>query len=272
MFTRHLRAPILPISALAVCMFIAGCVTTPTGRHQLSLYSAAQMDQLGEQAFAQVSKETPVSHDAAINQFVQCVVTPLAGVAGRSQPWKVTVFQSKEANAFALPGGDIGVYTGILAYARTGAELATVIGHEMGHVLAQHMNARLSADAITQLGLQTVSAAIGSSGPAQQQVMSALGLGAQVGVLLPFSRAQESEADLIGLNLMAEAGFDPQASVQMWHNMQKLGSGSPAFLSDHPATTDRIAALQAHMPQALQEYRQALAAGKNPQCGSAPGV
>lgn len=260
-----------PVCILAAVL-LGGCVTTPTGRHQLSLYSAAQMDQLGEQAFSQVSKQTPVSHNAAVNSFVQCVVRPLAGVAGRSQPWNVTVFQSKEANAFALPGGNIGVYTGILTYARNGAELATVIGHEMGHVLAQHMNARLSADAITQLGLQAVSTAIGSSGPQQQQVLSALGLGAQVGVLQPFSRAQESEADLIGFNLMAQAGFDPQASIQMWHNMESLGSGPPAFLSDHPATSDRIAALEAHMPQALQEYRQAQAAGRNPQCGSAPGA
>lgn len=258
--------------ALAAAALLAACVTTPTGRRELVLVSADQMNQMGAQAFAQVRKQTPVSHDAAANAFVQCVGKHITALTPLQQPWQITVFQSKEANAFALPGGHIGVYTGLLKYARTQGELAAVIGHEVGHVLARHMDARVSAEILTGLGMQAADQAIGGSGAAHQQMMSALGLGAQVGVLLPYSRSQESEADLIGLTLMAEAGFDPNSAIQLWKNMASAGSTPPVFLSDHPSGTTRIQDLRDHMPQALSEYRKAQAAGKNPQCGSAPPV
>ncbi|MGH7056829.1 MAG: M48 family metallopeptidase [Acetobacteraceae bacterium] len=251
---------LFPAAALGLSLFLlAGCTTAPT------LYSPAQMAKLGNQAYAKIKQQTPVSHDASLQRYVQCIVSHLA-TQTPGKHWNVTLFQSKEANAFALPGGDIGVYTGILKYADTQSELAAVIGHEMGHVLAHHINQRLSRAAITQAGLQAIGAAIGG-GAGHQQVMGLLGLGAQYGIMLPFSRSQESQADIIGLNLAAEAGFDPESTIQLWHNMSAAGSAPPEFLSDHPSPADRIANLKAHMPQALKEYHQARAADRSPNCG-----
>ncbi|MGH8225423.1 MAG: M48 family metallopeptidase [Gammaproteobacteria bacterium] len=257
---------------LGICVPLAGCVTTPTGRHELILVSADQMTAMGDQAFTQVKKKTPVSHNAAAKRFVQCVAGNITALTPMQYQWEVTLFQSKEANAFALPGGHIGVYTGILKYARTQGELAAVIGHEVGHVLARHADARVSNELLTGIGMQVADAAIGGSGATHQAIMSALGVGVQVGVTLPYSRSQESEADLIGLTLMSQAGFDPQQSVRLWHNMSSAGNAPPAFLSDHPSNSTRISDLEAHMPQATKQYSEARAAGKNPDCGSAPKI
>ncbi|MGH8272940.1 MAG: M48 family metallopeptidase [Gammaproteobacteria bacterium] len=249
-----------PLTVLVFVFSLAGCTTAPT------LYSPAQMDKLGNQAYTKIKQQTPASHNAALKRYVQCVVSHLAAQTGRSN-WQVTLFQSKEANAFALPGGKIGVYIGILKYADTQSELAAVIGHEMGHVLAHHINERMSREAITQAGLEAVGGALGN-GAGSQQIMGVLGVGAQYGILLPFSRSQESQADLIGLNLAARAGFNPKSAIQLWHNMERAGSEPPQFLSDHPSSSNRIANLKAHMPQALAEYRHAHAAGESPHCGS----
>lgn len=251
----------LPATALlAGVLALAGCALAPA-----TMYSQQQMAQLGDKAYSKIKQDTPVSHNASIDRYVQCVVGDLAGQTSRKK-WNVTVFKSKEANAFALPGGNIGVYTGILKYANTQAELAAVIGHEMGHVLAQHINKRLTRAAYTQLGLQAVGAAIGNG---NQAIMGALGLGAQYGIMMPYSRSQEAQADIIGQMLMAKAGFDPRETIQLWHNMSSAGSEPPEFLSDHPSSSDRIANLKSHMGQAMRDYRAARAAGRHPRCGHA---
>ncbi|MDN5864470.1 MAG: M48 family metallopeptidase, partial [Gammaproteobacteria bacterium] len=216
------------LAAALGLLALGGCAATPT------LYSHQQMVQLGAQAYSRIKQQTPASHNAALNSYVQCVVSHLAAQTPRKD-WDVTVFKSEEANAFALPGGKIGIYTGILKYANTQAELAAVVGHEMGHVLANHINERMSRATITQLGLQAVGAAIGGSGSEHQTVMALLGVGAKVGLMLPFSREQESQADLIGLRLMAKAGFDPRAAIQLWKDMSQAGGGRPPeFLSTPP--------------------------------------
>lgn len=250
---------------------LAACATTPTGRSQLELFPSKEMAQMGDTAYEEIKQETPISKDPAINHYVQCVVDALMAVVP-SPPsgaqWKVTVFKEDQTvNAFALPGGNIGVYTGILKVAKNAAQLAAVIGHEIGHVIAEHGNARLSTQYATQTGIQLIQALTGTTGATEQALMALLGVGTQVGIILPFSRAQESEADLLGLRYMAEAGFDPHQSIQLWKNMTQAGGPSPpAFLSTHPSNKARINNLEQHLPTAIKLYQQALAKNQRPAC------
>ncbi|MDA8164768.1 MAG: M48 family metallopeptidase, partial [Desulfobacteraceae bacterium] len=152
--------------------------------------------------------------------------------------------------------------------ATTPGELAAVIGHEIGHVEAQHANARLSTQFATKSGLQLLGM-MGGQTAQSQQLMSLMGLGAQVGIILPFSRAEESEADTLGLGYMAEAGFDPREAIRLWQKMMKQGGPKPpAFLSTHPTDEARIRSLEAKMPAALDLYQQARARGRSPACGA----
>ena len=260
------------ITTLSICLCLAACATSPTGHRQLQLFSTNEMAQLGDESYTQIKQQTPVSQNPAINNYVVCVTQALTRVVPPpqgSKSWKVTVFQKNEANAFALPGGNIGVYTGMLKVTQNEAQLAAVLGHEIGHVEAHHANARLSTEYATQAGLNLVGALAGAPDSAtSKQVMSLLGLGAQVGIILPYSRAQETEADQLGLQYMAKAGFDPRQAVNLWQNMEKQASGQapPQFLSTHPASAARIQDLEKHMPQAMTLYEQAKAQGRNPQC------
>jgi len=181
---------------------------------------------------------------------------------GGPQQWEVVVFEEEEPNAFALPGGKIGVNTGIVKVAKSQDQLATVLGHEVAHVIAHHANERVSQQAVAGTLMQVAGATL------DPRLAAALGAGAQVGVLLPFSRTQESEADLVGLDLMASAGFDPRASVEFWQNMEKAGgAGTPEFLSTHPSGSTRMSDLRNRLPQAMQLYDQATQAGRRPRCG-----
>jgi predicted Zn-dependent protease len=238
-------------------VFLAGCATSPLGRSQLTLVSDDQLNKMGIQAFQQVEKETPRSTDARVNAYVQCVAQAVASKAkGAHMPssWDVAVFESDQVNAFALPGGKIGVYTGLLKVADNEDQLATVIGHEVGHVIARHGNERVSQATVAETGMQIASSIVGGSSGTSKAIMGALGVGVQYGVLLPYSRIQESEADKIGLDLMAEAGFDPREAVKLWENMARASGGKnpPEFLSTHPAETTRINDLKARMSHAIQ--------------------
>lgn len=256
---------------LAPAAALVACTTSPLGRSQLALFPEAEMSQMGITAYSEMKQQTPVETDARTNGYVRCVANAITAALGPGQTaqWEVTVFRDDSANAFALPGGKIGVHTGLLNVARDQNQLATVVGHEVAHVLARHANERVSTNAVAQTGLQAAQILAGAASPAKQQLFGLLGLGAQVGVLLPFSRAQESEADLLGLDLMARAGFDPRASVTLWQNMAAAssGGGGPAFLSTHPAHGARITSLQNRIPQALPLYEQARASGRRPGCG-----
>ena len=231
----------LAVGALSITL--TACTTSPTGRQQLTLVSDEELNQMGRQAFEQYQQDLPAAGDAA-QRYAQCVATALVEVLPerqRAQDWQIRVFESDQANAFALPGGYMGVNTGLLEIAENQDQLAAVIGHEIGHVIASHANERVSTQSATQLGLSVLGSASGMQGPAGQQMMGALGLGAQYGILLPFSRRHESEADVIGLQIMADAGFDPRASLALWENMSAAGNAQPpAWMSTHPSHGQRM--------------------------------
>jgi len=179
----------------------------------------------------------------------------------------VVVFKDDAANAFALPGGKIGVYTGMLKVAENQDQLATVIGHEVAHVQAHHANERVSQSLLVREGVNLIGAIASPQSGAGQSLMGMLGVGAQYGILMPFSRVQESEADMHGLDLMARAGFDPRESVQLWQNMSKADKQQPPeFLSTHPSNSTRISDLIARLPHALPLMNQARQRGLRPAC------
>lgn len=255
------------VAALLVAV-LGACATSPLGRSQVKLYSEADMARMGEAAFAQMRKQTPEESTAQTNTYVSCVARAITStLRGDATAWEVVVFKDDQVNAFALPGGKIGIYTGLLKVAETPDQLAAVIGHEIAHVRAEHANERMSTSALTNVGLQVAGAIAGSPSPQRDRALAALGLGVQVGVLLPFGRTQEEEADLIGLDVMADAGFDPRESVELWRNMaRESGPKPPEFLSTHPSSDTRIAGLQARMPSAIERYERARAAGRRPDC------
>ena len=262
---KRIRTAILVVAAVTA----ASCATSPTGRDQLTLFSPAAMQDMGAAAFNDIKAETPAA-GAFLNRYVECVANPIVGVLpGRgSQGWEVRVFDRDEPNAFALPGRKIGVYKGLLDVTETQDQLAAVIGHEIGHVLARHGNERMSGQFMVQTGM-TAAAALTRSreSPERRRLMAVLGLGAQVGILLPYSRSHETEADRMGLELMARAGFDPRASVDLWRNMARTAGRQPVeFLSTHPGHETRIRALQSGMAAAMDLYRQARAEGRAPAC------
>ncbi len=251
---------------LCVLALVVACATSPTGRRTLKLFPSSQMDEMGAAAYLQTKKDTPASKDGRANAYVSCVADAITRMVGGD--WEVTLFDDEAANAFALPSGKIGVYTGLLKVATNPSQLAAVIGHEVAHVQAEHSNERVSTNYVAQAGLSVVDAVTGAYGVAnQQEIMALLGLGAQFGVLLPFSRAQESEADVLGLALMARAGFDPRESARLWQNMARQGGGQPLeFMSTHPSHATRIEDLNAMIPQVMPEYEAAKRSGRSPNC------
>lgn len=255
------RFATLTLTATAcAAILIAACATSPTGRSQLRLVSDAEIDQMGIAAFQQLKTKTPPSRDARISSYVTCVASAITREVSGGRAWEVQVFEGKQVNAFALPGGKIGVYTGLLKVAQTQGQLAAVIGHEVSHVIAGHSASRVSNQMASQLGVAIASAASGVD-------PNMIGMGANLLLVLPFSRGDETEADIIGQELMARAGFDPQQSIALWQNMARAGGGAPPeFMSTHPATDNRIRGLEAQLPKTMPLYEQARAQGKTPRC------
>lgn len=252
-------------------LILTACATSPTGRKQFVFMPESQMTVMGVRSFQQIQQDMPRVKDAKVNAYVQCVgnaITRLPDVQRYSKDWEIVVFEDPNVNAFALPGGKIGVYRGLLGVAETADQLAAVMGHEVGHVLARHGNERVSQQFAVGESMALLEGWMASQNVGHRNsAMALLGLGTQVGILLPFSRVQESEADEVGQKLMAQAGFDPRASVALWHNMGKDGSRQPPqFLSTHPSHSTRISDLQAGMAEPLKLYEQARAAGRSPNC------
>ena len=253
--------PVLLLSGL-----LSACLTSPTGRSQLIFMPDDQINQMGLQAFAAIKKDTPISTNSRYNQVASCIAQALIREVGGT--WEVVVFQDKSPNAFALPGNKIGIHTGMLTLVETQDQLAAVIGHEVGHVLAKHSNERASQEMAVNQGMAIVQAVTAPQTALGQTAFGLLGVGAQYGVLMPFSRTQESEADIIGVDLMARAGFDPRQSILLWQRMAQATQGQQPieFMSTHPAHATRIQNLEQHLPQAMGLYQQAQAAGKQPRC------
>lgn len=251
---------------------LTGCETNPyTGRSQLLMTSVSQEMQMGAQAYSQVKNDPKVhqSQDPRETEPVRRVAAHIIEAAKQSKyaemahefQWEVTVIKDdKTMNAFALPGGKIAVYTGIFPVAKTEAGLAAVLGHEVTHALARHGAERMSQTELTNVTLQVLGTAAGTAGGNAmigQGAMAALGAGAQVGVLLPFSRKHESEADYIGILLAAGAGYDPRESIHLWERMEQMSGGKEPseFLSTHPGHETRIEQLKKWMPEAMAIYQ-----------------
>ncbi|MFZ2088659.1 MAG: M48 family metallopeptidase [Desulfobaccales bacterium] len=258
------------VSLLLAFMVLAGCATAPyTGRKQVLMVSSEREQALGYQAFSQIRGKSRPSQDQALQARVKKVGARVAQAANRPDfQWEFVVFDDdKNANAFCLPGGKVGIYTGLFKYIKSDADLATVISHEAAHALARHAGERLSQARLANAGGMALGvglAALGAGSGASQLAMQGYSLGAQVGVLLPYSRLQESEADRIGLILMAKAGYDPDLAVQFWERFatgKKDKAQVPQFLSTHPSDATRIATMKKFLDEARQYYK---AGGGNP--------
>jgi len=264
------RGVLLIVAGIGMTV-VSGCETNPyTGRSQLLMTSVSEEMQLGAQAYSQVKNDPKLrqSQDPREIEPVKRIAARIIEAAKRSKyaemaqqfQWEVMVIKDdKTANAFALPGGKMAVYTGIFPMAKTEAGLAAVMGHEVVHALARHGAERMSQGQLTNAGLQIAGAAAGATGGGGmlgQAAMAALGVGAQVGVLLPFSRKHESEADYVGILLAADAGYDPREAVALWERMGQMSGGAPSeFLSTHPSHETRITQLKKWMPEAMAIYQ-----------------
>ncbi|MBI2399534.1 MAG: M48 family metallopeptidase [Deltaproteobacteria bacterium] len=244
----------------AFFLTIQGCSTVPyTERQQIMMVSEGQESQIGATLFNEVKQESKLSGDARINSMVSEVGRRIAAAADKPDyKWEFVVIEDKSVNAFALPGGKVAFNTGIIPICQDEAGIAAVMGHEVAHALARHGSERMSQQQALSIGGVALMAAVSGRSPAVREgVMQAYGLGSQVGVLLPYSRKHELEADRIGMILMAKAGYDPRQAVSFWERMlaRKEGSAPPQFLSTHPSDQKRIEELKSFLPEALKYYK-----------------
>lgn len=259
------------ITIVFAALIVASCATSPTGRSQMIWKSDAELEAESARAFNQMRAGLPLSTDRQKIDFVACVAE--AVVATLEPPlsdieWELAIFDSESINAFAMPGGKIGVFTGILEVTENQDQLAAVIGHEIAHVTARHSNERASRASLTGVGINVAAIILGGGHRgATYTAQQALGAGAALGISLPHTRGQESEADIIGLEYMAKAGFDPREAVKLWQRMDATTDKKPAeFVSTHPASETRIEALVSEWPKTLPLYNQAVAEGRVPSC------
>lgn len=256
-------------AVMVLILLCSSCGSVPiTGRKQLSLVSSQEVLSLSLQQYGEFMKSAPISTDQKNTAMVQRVGRNIAtavetylnnnGYADlvKGYSWEFNLVRSNDVNAFCMPGGKIVVYEGILPYTQDETGLAVVIGHEVAHAVAEHAKERMSNQMATQYGTAAVGAALGGSSTVVQQAAAvALGLGAQYGILLPYSRKQELEADKLGLIFMAMAGYDPSFAAGFWQRMSQQGGSTPEFMSTHPSDNTRIKQIQKDLPEALQYFK-----------------
>jgi predicted Zn-dependent protease len=271
---KHLSRIDAVLCVVMSSLFMAGCETVPiTGRSQLNLVPESMVRSMAVQEYNSFlqSPETKLSTDSSKSAMVQRAGSRIADAVERymrangmedqieGYNWEFNLVESKEVNAWAMPGGKVVVYTGLLDLAQTEDQLAAVMGHEIAHAIARHGNERMSQGLLTTMGGIALSQAV-KDRPAQTRdlLLTSYGIGSTVGIILPYSRTQESEADRLGLIFMAMAGYDPQAAVTFWEKMaaQNKGASVPEFLSTHPADQTRIENIREYMPEAMQYYNQ----------------
>lgn len=264
---QHIARALCAALSCALVLLLSSCATVPvTGRTQIALLPESEMVTLGQQAYQQQLSEHPVSNQPGDVEPVLRVGKRLAAATedflrANNLPtdvyqWEFSVIDNDEiVNATCLPGGKIVFYSGIFEYTKDDDGIATVMGHEIAHAIARHGNERLSQALLIELGAASLSEAMASQPARTRELASqAFGLTANFGVALPFNRSRESEADRIGLTLMAKAGYDPRKAIEFWERFSQAGAKVPEFLSTHPSGTTRIADIQAHLPEALQHY------------------
>ncbi|MGF1464334.1 MAG: M48 family metallopeptidase [Maricaulaceae bacterium] len=237
----------------AVVPFASGCAVNPTtGRRQFTLVSDAQIAELSATAWTDLRNSQPISRDPNMNRQLQRIGDSVTRAAGQGdQPWEFVVFDSDQVNAFVLPGGKVGFYRGLMELSENDAQIATVMGHEVGHVTARHAAERYSQQVAAGVGLSVIQAGLERGDVrGRQQIAGILGAGVQFGLILPYSRAHELEADRLGVDYMARAGDDARHSLAFWTRMESLGGQSPPeLLSTHPVADTRIRELDAFIRQ-----------------------
>ena len=257
---------------LLTALLIAACASSPTGRSQMIFKSDEALAREYDRIWVEYKAAHSLSTDRAIIDYVHCVATAVVAALPdeyRNQDWQMAIFDDEQVQAFAGPGGKIGVHTGLLKAAQNQDQLAAVIGHEIGHVTSRHQNEDISRAAMSGVGIQVAAVLLGAGhSGATYTAYEALQAGAILGVNLPFSRAQETEADVVGIEYMARAGFDPRETVPLWQNMAgEAGENTPPeFLSTHPSSDTRIESLISEWPKVLPIYNEAKAEGLNPEC------
>jgi predicted Zn-dependent protease len=264
MARRIMLGVVLAIAVVAFTYFSSEEQKVPvTGRTQRVAMSDAQQEELGLQVFDQTLADQgdKVIESGAQYEQVKRVAERLARVGAVDKPefeWEFALVDSPEVNAFCLPGGKIVVYTGLLDVAKTDDQLATVIGHEIAHAVAEHGAERIFREELTNRAITAASGAFADDPQRYQQVAGLLGAGAQVGLSLPWGREQESESDHIGLIYMARGGYDPKQAITFWENMAKASKGQepPEYLSTHPSHGTRIEQIRGWLPEAARERRQ----------------
>lgn len=245
------------LGATAIAILVYSCATTPeTHRQQLSLVPEAQVNALGEEAYRDLLSKSKLSQNKALNEEVIKVGQRIAQASGAEFAWEFNVLDDgKTVNAFCLPGGKVGVYTGIIPIAENTAGLAAVMGHEVAHAVLRHSAERMSQQLVMQLGMALATVSFQDS-KYKDLIAGALGVGTVYGITLPFSRYHEAEADRVGLEYMAKAGYDPSEAIQLWYRMAEESNGQrpPEFLSTHPDPAQRAKKLQAQLPEVMALY------------------